>query len=378
MSDSGWADEFQGNRWRRKNVVSEQIHPFNALKLLRHADRVERMLAGEVVYPVSVELDLSLKCSHGCFWCSFDKWRQENWINFPTARALTLLEELREVGVKSITWSGGGEPLVHPDAARIISRATELGFEWGVVTNGWGLRGELRDLIARHATFVRVSLDAGTSETHQRLHVTQKPQYEQILDNIAATRGAAGARLTIGASMCIFDSNVDEIAIAAANLKAHGGDYLEVRPVYPTAWRGGRQDDSGLSDENVDRAKANITAARAECEDESFRIIGMIDRFDAVLRFRHRDHYDQCRITPLTTVISADGYIYACCVNRGIPEMRGGNVLQTPFKDVWYAEHHRRMMASIDIDKCAKCRYVGLNTVLHEAFVGDAMHANFM
>jgi hypothetical protein len=64
--------------------------------------------------------------------------------------------------------------------------------EFGVVTNGFNLRGAAQDVIAKHATFVRVSLDAGTPETHQFTHGTPMLQFHQILANIRATREKAG------------------------------------------------------------------------------------------------------------------------------------------------------------------------------------------
>lgn len=362
----------------RRTSDTYALHPFNPLKLLFHADRVNEMLSGSLVYPVSVELDLSLKCNHNCSWCSFDNWRQNNWIDFPAARVLTLLDELKEVGVLSVTLTGGGEPLVHKQAPDVMRKLTALGIQWGVVTNGFMAKGERAELMAKHATFVRVSLDAGTTETHQRLHAAPFPQYEDILQNMQALRELAGPRLTLGASMCIFDSNVDEIPLAAERLKAIGADYIEVRPVYPTTWRGGRQDDNGLSDENVERAKTNILAARKACEDDAFRVIGMVDRFNAVQSFRHRDFYDKCRITQLSTVISSDGHVYACCVHRGIKGFSAGSVLNKPFKEVWGSTQHKEMVDGIDIDKCPKCRYVGLNSVIASACASDAMHANFI
>lgn len=352
------------------------LHPFNPLKLLAHANRASRLLAGEPVFPVSVELDLSLRCNHGCDWCSFDGWRQRNWVNFPTERALTLIDELAECGVRSITLTGGGEPLVHPDAGKVMQRIAARGLEWGLVTNGFLLRPDIRATIAASATFVRVSLDAGRTETHQRIHKAPAPQLGVILRQMNDLVREAPA-LTVGASFCVFDSNIDEIQTAALLLKAIGARYLEVRPVYPTTWRGGRQDDAGISDENIARAQAEIAEAKARYDDVRFSVIGMIDRFEAVQSFRHRDYYDACRITGLSTVISADGNLYACCVHRGLEPFKGGSVLNQPFRDVWLSEQRASMVAGIEIDKCPKCRYVGLNAVL-QSLQNDDLHQNFI
>ena len=59
-------------------MAAEIVHPFQPLKLLRHSDRIESMIRGDVVWPVSVELDLSNTCNHGCPWCSFNGFRQDN------------------------------------------------------------------------------------------------------------------------------------------------------------------------------------------------------------------------------------------------------------------------------------------------------------
>lgn len=361
-----------------KPLDSYQIHPFNALKLLTHTDRIRKMLAGEPVFPVSVEIDLSLKCNHACHWCSFDGWRQANWVDFPGPRVLSLLDELKACDVLSVTLTGGGEPLIHKSIADVMLKLTALGLKWGVVTNGFMLKGEVRELVARYATFCRVSLDAGTSETHQRIHAAPTPQYEGILHNMAETAKIADGRLTLGASFCVFDSNADEIAMAARRLKDLGGNYLEVRPVYPTVWRGGRLGDNGVTDAGVEMAARSIDAARRQYQDANFRVIGLVERFDQMKSFRHKDYYDACRITDLSTVISADGEIYACCVHRGLDGFKGGNVLDAPFRDVWLGQQRREMVQSIDIDKCPRCRYVGLNSVIQSGVINDGLHADFI
>lgn len=344
------------------------------MKLLRHADRIDAMLRREVVYPVSVEFDLSNTCNHGCPWCSFNGFRQENWVQFPMARAVALMRELAEVGVKSVTFTGGGEPLTHKHAPVIFYTANEQGLQYGVVTNGRLLLGDAREMIAKHAVFCRISLDAGTPQTHQLLHATPKPELDAILANIRKTREMAGDRLTLGASFCVFDCNVDEIERAAELVRDAGGNYLEVRPVFATEWRGGGFS-RALSDANVDRARLALDRAKALATDR-FRVIGMVSRFDQLQGAAKP--FKACHIGPLTTVINADGYIYHCCQMRGLPDFRAGSVLQHAFKEVWWNDQHRAMVDAIDVTKCAPCRYAGYNTLVERAFMEDGLHSAFI
>src|SRR6185436_2780554 len=354
----------------------ELVTPFSPLKLLNHRAKIEAMLGGGFVYPVSVELDLSNTCPHDCFFCSFGTsashgYRQQNWVQFPTERALSLLEELAACGVRAVTFTGGGEPLVHKQAAAILEKAAAVGLEFGVVTNGFNLRGSAQDVIAQHAKFVRVSLDAGTAETHQFTHGTKTPQFHAILANIAATR-AKSERLTIGASFCVMDQNWKEVYAAAKAVKDAGGNYLEVRPVYPTDWRG----DGFVPDlTHVDEARTEILHARAHLDTATFRVIGMVERFDAVAA--PQKDFEKCRTGALTTVIGADGRIWWCCVQRGQEFFNTASVLHQSFQDAWREAMDKRMSERIDLSKCPRCRYTGLNVVLQDAIMADGMHQNF-
>jgi radical SAM protein with 4Fe4S-binding SPASM domain len=191
---------------------------------------------------------------------------------------------------------------------------------------------------------------------------------------VTATRELAGDRLTIGAAFCVFDVNVDEIETAAAKIvEARARNYLEVRPVFPTEWRGGGFARAlSRSRTSTGSAQARLDAARDAAN--SFQVIGMIQRFDA-LKGAERG-FSACHIGPLTTVINADGYIYHCCIQRGMPNFRAGSVLEKPFKEVWWNAQHQQMVGAIDVSKCPPCRYDGYNRLIQEAFMGDALHAD--
>lgn len=313
--------------------------------------------------------------------CSFGTtksqgYRQQNWVTFPYQRALELLLEFSELGVQSVTFTGGGEPLIHPQAAQIMVSAASRGLQYGLVTNGVLLIDRVRDVLAASATFVRVSLDAGTAATHQITHGIDRPQFDRILANMRALRVRAPG-LTIGASFCVQPANVREILTAAQVVKDAGGSYLELRPTYPTDWRGDGWTGT-LTKQEHQIAAAQAHAARALLDDDGFQVIGLTDRFAAVLG-EYEKGYAQCHIGPLTTIVGADGRLWHCCIQRGMEGFSYGSVLpNVPFKDVWDTEQHRRMRADIDVAKCPRCRYDNYNRVIEDAFLRDGMHAAFV
>lgn len=361
------------------------ITPFQSTKLLFHRSRIDAMLRGELVFPVSVEIDLSNVCNHDCPFCSFGTkasqgYRYQNWVTFPYPRILNLLEELMTCGVESVTFTGGGEPLMHKQAAEVLAFATGLGLQWGLVTNGALLTGQAAEEVAAGATFCRVSLDAGTDETHQKTHGVKHPQYSQILANIAEFKGRHPHRdgrgmLIIGASFCVMDGNLKEIYKAAKDVRDAGGNYLEVRPTFPTEWRGDGWKQA-LSD--AEAAKTETDHARLHLDSETFHVIGMTERFDNVASDTPVKNYSQCRIGPLTTVIGADGRLWQCCVQRGQSFFELGSVAEMPFAEAWEKVWKTRDASKIDVTKCPRCRYDGYNELLEKAVLSDGMHRSFV
>ena len=65
------------------------------------------------------------------------------------------------MGIKSITWTGGGEPTVHNDFLQFIKYADKYGIKQGLNTNGALLTDEMIDFIGKHFSYVRFSVDAG-------------------------------------------------------------------------------------------------------------------------------------------------------------------------------------------------------------------------
>lgn len=359
------------------------VQPFNPMKLLLHRDKLELLASGQWPKgPVSVEFDLSNFCPHGCPFCSFGTdeshgYRQQWAMHFPGMRALALVRELADAGVQSITFTGGGEPLINPAAAHIFEATTAAGLSWGLVTNGLLLRGLAAELVAQHATFVRVSWDAGTAPTHQKMHRTPSLQLDTIEEQmhavIAMSRlGDRRAPLTVGASFCVTNDNCDEIAEAARRLDAIGAQYLEVRPTYPTTWRNDGWD-AKLT--RTTDARAQLELARMEMAGRPFKVIGMVDRFDAIEGYAKG--YTHCQIGGLTTVIGADGNLWHCCVQRGRDGFALSNVLHQSFADAWAEAGRRRMAETIDVKQCPRCRYDSYNEIL-EALPRDDFHAAFI
>ena len=108
------------------------------LKLARHKELGE-YLSGNFVSPINVEISPSGKCNASCEWCFYRQNPKEllglDGIFFKESRMEGLVEEFAGLGVKSISWTGGGEPATHPSFSKFTQLANWAGLKQGLFTN---------------------------------------------------------------------------------------------------------------------------------------------------------------------------------------------------------------------------------------------------
>lgn len=136
------------------------IDPRN--KLFQHMPTLDAIKRGKRPPPVNVEIDLSNRCSHGCAWCHFAHTHTKGPLAGKVARpagaisggdlmdwalAKRILRELAGAGVKSVTWTGGGEPTLHRQFDEIVDYAFTQGLEQGIYTHGGHLDDERAAII---------------------------------------------------------------------------------------------------------------------------------------------------------------------------------------------------------------------------------------
>lgn len=150
-------------------------------KLLKHIDRIADIMNETPVIPINVEIDLTNRCNLGCQGCHMaylhsrgvhaKRRTHETGDIMDTELAISIVRQLAAVGVRSITWTGGGEPTLHPDIAEII-RYTLI--PQGIYTNGVQVTPELASLLKIHMDWVYVSLDRHDRDGYMKYKAADK------------------------------------------------------------------------------------------------------------------------------------------------------------------------------------------------------------
>jgi MoaA/NifB/PqqE/SkfB family radical SAM enzyme len=105
--------------------------------------------------PLTVVLNTTFRCNLRCGYCYGQYFRRKDK-DFTTEELLRLIDDLAQLGTRSITL-GGGEPLLRDDIGKIIQRIKNNGIECGLNTNGVLVAEKIKDL--KPADMICVSID---------------------------------------------------------------------------------------------------------------------------------------------------------------------------------------------------------------------------
>jgi len=355
----------------RAPLLIDDGSPFNQHKILNHFERLHRLARGENVFPITVEIDPSNVCNHHCKWCVSMESHTGEILDIELF--VRLVTELQHLPVRSIVLKGGGEPTVHPHFIDMLDAVRRSGLALGL-TNGSMPRTGSREKVLECCQWVRISLDAATAATHQRIHGTV--DFVRILRNIEyLTRYATGT--IIGLNFVAEERNCHEMLSFAQLGRALGVSYVTLRCAF----------DPGRPLKEETRADMRQQAMAAKrLEDDRFRVF-LGDFTDRYLNASRNDPfpYRRCLGPNLIGIIGGDGGAYACCFLRGENRFSFGNIAQHSFAQLWASQRRQQVMEAVYRGECGRIcaggmtanRYNTYNEILNYLAADDKRHVEF-
>jgi len=241
---------------------------------------------------------------------------------------------------KSITLSGGGEPLTNPFAEKMIWAAYDLGLEIGLITNGIFL--DRVEGVLDKFQFIRISLDAATPKTYEAIKGNNV--FDEVIENVRMCVG----KTDVGLSMVVTEKNKQEVEGFRELAESLGVSYAQIKP----AWK-----------------ISGIESTMRNISDEG---LFKVDRYSVEL-----DSNLPCQIAGLIGQVGANGKVYYCCVHRGNPDFIIGDVNEESLEDIWA----RRNQFKPDLRICGSCRYINYAKVyekVRDKRFTPLRHRNFL
>lgn len=154
----------------------------------------------------SARFYITFRCNSLCGYCNV--WQDDKFKGYDELtleRARQILDELYELGVRYIDFTGG-EPVLHPHIDGIVQYAKSLGMTVEITSNGIRFAQHI-DAIVPHVDTMNVSLDTLRPERYRQIRGV--PTLDRALDVIQRIIATGSGNLKL---ICVVTrENVDEI-----------------------------------------------------------------------------------------------------------------------------------------------------------------------
>jgi radical SAM protein with 4Fe4S-binding SPASM domain len=352
-------------------------------KIFSHPERVRSaLLDPRHTTPITLDVDPTTSCNSRCPNCTFPD-TSRMFLNFDLYRRT--VEEASRMGVKAITFTGGGEPTLHPRFMEMVETAKAYGLEVGLITNGLAFSPEIAERALPMLKWVRFSVDAGSPEMYFKTHGLHEKAFAQLTENIKTAgkiKRDRNLNTRLGASYLILGSSMYDAKLAIKLGLAAGLDYLQFKPMQlrDTQILGGYRYDlkvirdvKGYLESHLTSDLRYLKAEDLDSYNEAFHIY--FTRFRPQFLEAGPREYRQSQICfgqRFTTSLAADGRIYGCCHYKYDPDFELGNLHFDSFKAIWGSERRMRFLDGLDPRKrCLQvCKLEGLNELFWENFGG--------
>jgi MoaA/NifB/PqqE/SkfB family radical SAM enzyme len=351
---------------------------YSALKAAWHTDDIKALREGKPIVPHHVYLVISDLCNQDCHFCTYRSsagWGSENFgadtgkgftMNpnrmIPKDKAIEILDDCADLGVKAVQFTGGGEPSVHPHAEEIIRHALDRGLQVGMVTNATRL---LSSRTTERLSWVRVSIDAGNRRSYEAIRKSKL--WDKVLANVEVLARTKGP--VVGANFVVTKDNYTELSQFCILAKTLGVRYVKIAANLAT---------DGVdyySDRMLDEIGQHIKTQR-RLEDDTFKIVSVFERRLEDLRIGRPAHAF-CGQQHFATYIGGDQKVYRCCNTGYTHQGEIGDLRHQRLCD-WLKNEAPAALGLFDARTCTHCQFHERNEAIAYLVQKAPVHVEFV
>jgi len=318
-------------------------------KLMYHPERIAELIKSGDCYPIYVEIGPTNICNHECVFCALDFLKHKGYL-IDSKVILNALKDMSDHGVRSVMFAGEGEPLAHRNIEVFIQEAKKYGLDVSLTTNGVFLNKKRIENILPSLSWIRFSIDSGSSENYAYVHGTNDRDFERVIENIkncVEYKKKNNLATTIGTQFLAIPQNVGEIKNLARKLKDIGVDNLQIKPY--------SKHPNSVNSLVISVGEFNnLEEIVKEFRSDEFDIIF---RKQTAKRIDDGIDYKECYGLPFFALIDAKGNVIPCNLFYNNEEFTYGNLYKNTFSEIWMSEKRKDVLKRIREDGVTECRY---------------------
>lgn len=351
--------------------------PYSSLKVFAHPEKLKAIKKGERTAPIYIRIKPTNICNHRCYYCSYadselalrDNVNHRDQIAWEKLQEI--IDDLGEIGVKAVTFSGGGEPLVYPKIIPAMKSILAKGIDLSMITNGQLLNEERAGLLTQ-AKWVRISFDSANRETYTKIRGISLDSFDKICSNMSRFSKNKNLDCELGINFVINHENADQVYLAAKLVSELGANHIKYTARVTKDLDQYHQAFKNNAIEQIHRAISDFSRP-------GFNIINKYeDDFESCTVFKRP--YSRCIIKDIFTVIAADSRVYFCHDKAYVTSGMVGDLKEKSFKELWYSPEVQERYRTFDAkQECNHhCVYDDRNSLLNNFFDLNQNHINFI
>jgi MoaA/NifB/PqqE/SkfB family radical SAM enzyme len=348
-------------------------------KIFHYPDKI-KSLPGEtdqMLPPLHIRLKPTNVCNHNCWYCAY---RQADFQLgkdmvvkdfIPQGKMMEIISDCAEMGVKAITFTGGGEPLVYPHILETVKVLADSDIKFATLTNGSKLNGEIAEIFAHRGTWVRVSLDGWDGPSYAFHRKVSVNEFSKVMNNLENFKTIGGTcYLSV---VCIINKeNHSHVYDMIKNLSNIGIDSVKASPAII----------SNCGNENNEYHKPymemvgeQVSKAIKDFQNDKFEISN--GYYEQLTTFNK--NYAWCPNAQITPVIGADLNVYSCQDKAyNIEEGMIFSIKNQRFKDGWFSDKSNYFRINPKIHCNHHCVANAKNKIIMEYLDADLKHLEFV
>ena len=330
----------------------KKIYKLGELTLMENYKKIER----EKHTLIDLFWECTLSCNAKCKHCGSSAEKRKYEGELTTEEIKNAFKQIaNDMDAHKILINvTGGEPLVRQDLCEVMEYATnELGFHWGMTTNGILLNDEnIQKLKKANMETISISID-GLEETHDIFRGVPS-SYKLIMNNIKKLKQADFVKY-LQVTTVFHKENIHQLQELYEVMVSLGLN----------SWRLLVMDPIGRANENSDlllngkEIKQLLDFIKSKKKDKRLELAyGCAGFLGLDYEKEVRKHYFYCRTGINIASILYNGDLFVCPNVPRVKRFIQGNIKTDNFKDVWDNKYQEfRKKDRTKCEECSKCEY---------------------
>ena len=355
---------------------------YSDLKIFHFDSKLKDMSTRTQSAPIHIRLKLTNRCNHRCYYCCYRNkklylnqlFREDD--ELPRDKMKEIIADLDRMGIKAVSFSGGGEPLCYPYIGEAAEGVFNAGIKIGVLTNGSLLRGKVAEVLGNYANWVRISMDAADCQTYARIRKVSLKEFDNVCSNIYDFVRNKAKQCQLGIAFIVTQENYKDIYKFLKLMKELGVNHVKISgSVISTKADENKKYHSCL----LNSAKTQIAKGFSNLSSDNFAIIDKFDNFEDTDNC-YEKQYTWCPFIQCLSVIGADMNIYSCQDKAYTEKGKIGSIRDKSFQKLWSSIQAKDKLMKLNPSKDCDhhCTQHAKNLMLLDYFNLNRSHLEFV